>query len=55
LVGEGREGTPDGAAWQLYDMMADPGQKVDIAARHPEVVARLARSYARWRAEIQRG
>lgn len=26
---------------ELYDLEADPGEKVDLAAKHPEVVARL--------------
>ena len=29
-------------AWQLYDLAADPLETTDIAAQHPEVVARLA-------------
>jgi arylsulfatase A-like enzyme len=55
LVGEGTEPDPERAAWQLYDMMADPGQETDIAARQPQVVASLARSYARWWAGVQAG
>ncbi|HYW80991.1 MAG TPA: arylsulfatase [Thermoguttaceae bacterium] len=31
-----------GKRWELYDMVADPGQKNDIAKQHPEVVDRLA-------------
>lgn len=29
----------------LYDMLADPGQKLDIASQYPEIVARLSESY----------
>jgi len=36
----------DGKA--LYDMTADPGQKQDVAAEHPEVVRQLAAFYEKW-------
>jgi hypothetical protein len=29
----------------LYDVVADPGEKADLALRHPDLVAELA---ARW-------
>ena len=32
---------------QLYDMRADPSEKSDVAAKHPEVVAELRRQYER--------
>jgi hypothetical protein len=32
----------------LFDLEADPGEKVDLASRHPEVVARLQRRWAEW-------
>ncbi|MFS0911601.1 arylsulfatase [Microbacterium sp. 179-I 3D2 NHS] len=44
----------DGAAggtWELYDLVDDPSETVDLATRHPEQVARLA---ARWHAEAWR-
>ncbi len=34
--------------WRLYDMQADPGQKVDVAAEHPQVVSRLSKGFDRW-------
>jgi arylsulfatase len=34
--------------WELYDVKADPGEKTDIAAKHPEVVAELEAAYDRW-------
>jgi arylsulfatase A-like enzyme len=33
---------------ELYDMEADPGQRRDVAAEHPEVVAELRSGYERW-------
>jgi arylsulfatase A-like enzyme len=32
----------------LYDLQADPGEKNDVSARHPEVVARLRREWTAW-------
>ncbi|NQT35882.1 MAG: arylsulfatase, partial [Planctomycetes bacterium] len=36
----------------LYDIKADPGQKTDVAAQHPEVVEQLRAVYEKWWAEI---
>jgi len=33
---------------ELYDMPADPGQKNNVAAEHPEVVRRLVAHYDKW-------
>jgi arylsulfatase A len=38
----------DATAWQLYDMLSDPGQERDIAAEHPVIVAELGGRYERW-------
>jgi arylsulfatase A-like enzyme len=40
-------------AWELYDVAADPGETADVAAAHPEVVARLAGDYAAWWDSVQ--
>lgn len=40
--------------WQLYDMDADPGETIDLAAREPETVARLAALYDAWFADVSR-
>jgi len=37
---------------ELYDVKADPGQKSDIADKHPEVVRKLRQSYEDWWADI---
>ncbi|MCD6339127.1 MAG: arylsulfatase [Verrucomicrobia bacterium] len=33
---------------ELYDMSRDPGQQEDVAAEHPDTVARLRREYEAW-------
>ena len=42
--------TADGklSALELYDMTADPGQRRNVAAEQPDVVARLTQSYDEW-------
>lgn len=39
---------PNEKQWQLFDVQADPGEKSDIAAKHPQVVAQLDAEYDRW-------
>jgi len=34
-----------GRKWQLYDLEADPGEKNDIAAQHPDIVRKLEAAY----------
>lgn len=41
----------DGA--ELYDVGADPGQEVDVAAAHPDVVRRLRNAYGGWWASLE--
>ncbi len=48
---------PGGAAGEprkleLYDVLADPGQKTDLAAAEPAVVARLKSDYESWWATV---
>ena len=33
---------------ELYDLAVDPGQRCDVAAQHPEVVAELREAYCKW-------
>ena len=33
---------------ELYDILADPEQRYDIAAQHPDVVAELREGYEKW-------
>lgn len=50
LVSDARD---NGKAWQLFDIAADPGQKSDVAAAHPEVVKELEAAYDRWWESVQ--
>ena len=40
-------------AWELYDIVADPGQQQDLAAEHPDEVRRLAKKYGDWWQSVQ--
>lgn len=44
--------TGSATAWQLYDMIADAGEKNDIAKDKPEIVKDLAARYDAWFADI---
>ena len=44
-----------GEAWELYDMLLDPGQTTDLAAAQPAVVEPLAAAYEAWYDEVTRG
>ena len=39
--------------WQLFDLKADPGEKMDIADQHPDVVKQLDAEYDRWWDSVQ--
>jgi len=39
---------------ELYDVRADPGQKDNIAARHPDMVKRLRDDYEKWWSEVSK-
>jgi hypothetical protein len=41
-------GSPDGQWKMLFDLAADPGEKNNLAAAHPEVVAKMEALYAAW-------
>jgi arylsulfatase A-like enzyme len=43
----------DPAAWELYDLAADPGEARNVAADHAAVVARLAGQYGEWWESVQ--
>ncbi|MCE9556574.1 MAG: arylsulfatase [Planctomycetes bacterium] len=37
---------------ELYDLRADPGEKTNVAAQHPDVVEQLVAAYDRWWDEV---
>ncbi len=37
--------SPPPGDWQLYDLSSDPGEVVDRAAEHPEIVDELANAW----------
>ena len=40
--------------WELYDIKADPQQRLDLADAHPDVVSELRRAYEAWWAKVSR-
>ena len=48
LVNPGRKAE----AWELYDITKDPGEKTDVAARHPEIVRDLRGRLDKWWDEV---
>jgi arylsulfatase A-like enzyme len=53
LVNPALDGDPGRA--ELYDAIADPGQRENVAGKHPDVVAHLKASYDQWWADVSRG
>lgn len=41
-----------GDGYELYDMIADPGQETDISDAQPEVTRNLAEAYAAWYSDV---
>jgi arylsulfatase A-like enzyme len=49
------DGSGRGAAisdWLLFDLQDDPGERRDLAARHPDIVVRLTQLLADWEKEV---
>ncbi|QDT56611.1 Arylsulfatase [Caulifigura coniformis] len=38
---------------ELYDLVADPGQTMNVISEHPQVVAELQKAYDQWWSDIQ--
>jgi arylsulfatase A-like enzyme len=43
--------TKTNSGWQLFDLSKDIGQKDDLAAKHPDVVAEMSQAWQRWDAQ----
>jgi arylsulfatase len=39
--------------WELFDVKADPGEKTDLAAHHPDMVRTLSTDFDRWWDSVQ--
>lgn len=37
---------------ELYDMITDPGERKNIAVRHPDIVAKMRESYENWFSDV---
>jgi arylsulfatase A-like enzyme len=48
----GRENEPYEPKFELFDIAADPYEQTDLAARNPDVVARMKMEYERWFAGV---
>jgi arylsulfatase A len=40
---------------ELYDLASDPGEKQNVAARHPKIVDRLRAEFTRWFRDVTQG
>ena len=38
--------------WYLYDMIKDPGQKINVAKKYPKVFDKLSKAYTEWYADV---
>jgi arylsulfatase A-like enzyme len=52
LVSDAKDGHKQ---WQLFDVKVDPGEKTDVAGKHPEAVKELDAAYDRWWDAVQPG
>ena len=43
---------PHRSTAELYDLAKDPGERVDLAAKRPEVVKELSAALQRWNATL---
>ena len=43
----------DNAPYQLFDLLADPGETRDLAAKHPDIVDKMKATLESWRATCQ--
>lgn len=50
-----RSDLPTPADWQLYDLLADPSEKRNLVADHPQLAARLRQEFLRWFGDVTAG
>ena len=48
LQGRGERSIEGPPRYELYDIAADPGETKDVAAAHPEIVAKMKQQYEAW-------
>lgn len=54
VVGEPRRGGKGGSRTELYDLLADPNETTDLAAKHPEIVRRMTEQLHAWQRSVER-
>lgn len=47
--------SPSRSQWRLFDLLADPGETVNVAKQHPEEVERLRTEFVRWFDDVTQG
>jgi arylsulfatase A-like enzyme len=40
--------------WELYDIVADPSEKDNLAAKHPEILSRMKAEFENWQQSVQK-
>jgi hypothetical protein len=43
-----------GKSYQLYDLLEDPNEQIDIAAKQPDVLNRMKKTLESWRESCSR-
>ena len=41
--------------FELYDIVSDPAETIDLASRHPDIVESMSNELARWRESVRYG
>lgn len=51
----GVDATPAPSQWRLFDLQNDPGEKTNLAPKHPDIVERLRAEFVRWFHDVTDG
>jgi len=54
VVRTSSEGDRAGVVSELYDLLADPREATDIAAKHPDIVRRMTDGLRAWQRSVER-